>query len=140
MLPGLSGDALLRRLRASNDVTPVLILTARNGLGCIAELLNAGADNYLSKPFDLSELIARVKALIRRNKRAAHPILRYGGIELNTLEQAVSRDGRCIDLSPTEYRMLEYFMHRPQVINQMIILLAVILFSVIVRQVVLRRK
>jgi DNA-binding response OmpR family regulator len=116
MLPGQSGQTLLRRLRASDDATPVLILTAREGSGSIIELLNAGADDYLSKPFDLGELMARVKALIRRGKGAAHPIFRYAGIELNTLEQVVLRDGRRIDLSPTEYRILEYLMHRPRVI------------------------
>jgi len=116
MLPGQSGQTLLRRLRASDDATPVLILTAREGSGSIIELLNAGADDYLSKPFDLGELMARVKALIRRGKGAAHPIFRYAGVELNTLEQVVLRDGRTIDLSPTEYRILEYLMHRPRVI------------------------
>ena len=116
MLPGQSGQTLLRRLRAADDSTPVLILTAQEGSSSIIELLNAGADDYLSKPFDLGELMARVKALIRRGKGAAHPIFRYAGIELNTLEQVVLRNGRSIDLSPTEYRILEYLMHRPRVI------------------------
>ena len=116
MLPGQSGQTLLRRLRAGDDTTPVLILTAREGSGSIIELLNAGADDYLSKPFDLGELIARAKALIRRGKGAAHPIFRYAGVELNTLEQVVHRDGRTVELSPTEYRILEYLMHRPRVI------------------------
>ena len=80
----------------------------------MVELLNAGADDYLGKPFDLGELIARVKALIRRGKGAAHPTLRVAGIEVNTLEQSVKRAGRQVDLSPMEYRILEYLIHRPR--------------------------
>jgi DNA-binding response OmpR family regulator len=80
------------------------------------QLLNAGADDYLAKPFDLGELIARAKALIRRGKGAAHPTLRFGGLEVNTLEQTVRRDGVLADLSPTEYRILEYLVHRPRAI------------------------
>jgi two-component system response regulator PhoP len=114
MLPGMDGLSLLKRLRARRVGTPVLILTARNEAGSVVELLNAGADDYLGKPFDLGELIARVKALIRRGKGAAHPTLRVAGIEVNTLEQSVSRGGRQVDLSPMEYRILEYLIHRPR--------------------------
>jgi two-component system response regulator PhoP len=114
MLPGLDGLSLLKRLRARRIGTPVLILTARNEVGAVVELLNAGADDYLGKPFDLGELLARVKALIRRGKGAAHPTLRIAGIEVNTLEQTVSRAGRRVDLSPMEYRILEYLIHRPR--------------------------
>ena len=114
MLPGIDGLSLLKRLRARGVATPVLILTARNEAGSVVELLNAGADDYLGKPFDLGELIARVKALIRRGKGAAHPTLRVGGIEVNTLEQSVTRAGRHVDLSPMEYRILEYLIHRPR--------------------------
>src|SRR3984957_15924646 len=116
MLPGLDGLDVLRKMRARGDGTPVLILTAKSEAGSIIALLNAGADDYLTKPFDLGELIARAKALIRRGKGAAHPLLRLSGIELNTLEQTVSRAGRGIDLSPMEYRILEYLMHRPRVV------------------------
>ena len=114
MLPGMDGLSLLKRLRARGVATPVLILTARNEAGSVVELLNAGADDYLGKPFDLGELIARVKALIRRGKGAAHPTLRVAGIEVNTLEQSVTRAGRHVDLSPMEYRILEYLIHRPR--------------------------
>src|SRR5580692_3707590 len=75
MLPRLDGLSLLKRIRARQDATPVLILTAREGSDSIIQLLNAGADDYLAKPFDLGELIARTKALIRRGKGAAHPTL-----------------------------------------------------------------
>ena len=116
MLPKIDGLTLLRHLRARADATPVLILTAKDGTASTIELLNSGADDYLSKPFDLGELIARAKALIRRGKGASHPVLAVADIEVNTLEQTVRRAGRLIDLSPTEYRILEYMVHRPRVI------------------------
>ncbi len=116
MLPRMDGLTLLKRLRARQDRTPTLILTAKEGAASTIELLNAGADDYLSKPFDLGELIARAKALIRRGKGAAHPVLTVGDIEVNTLEQTVRRSGKLVDLSPTEYRILEYMIHRPRVI------------------------
>jgi DNA-binding response OmpR family regulator len=114
MLPKLDGQALLRRIRAREDATPVLILTAKEGKDNIIQLLNAGADDYLAKPFDLGELIARAKALIRRGKGAAHPVLNALGLEVNTLEQTVRRNGVLVDLSPTEYRILEYLIHHPR--------------------------
>jgi len=116
MLPKLDGLSVLKKIRRDGDSTPVLVLTAKDGSSSIIELLNAGADDYLSKPFDLGELIARVKALIRRGKGAAHPTLHFADIELNTLEQTVRRSGNLIDLSPTEYRILEYLIHRPRVV------------------------
>jgi two-component system response regulator PhoP len=116
MLPELDGLAVLKRVRAARDRTPVLILTARSERRSVIELLNAGADDYLTKPFDLGELIARAKALIRRGKGGADPMLRLNDIELNTLEQTVRREDRYIELSPMEYRILEYLMHRPRVI------------------------
>jgi two-component system response regulator PhoP len=114
MLPRLDGLGLLRRLRGREDPTPVLILTAKDGASSIIELLNAGADDYLAKPFDLGELIARAKALIRRGKGAAHPTLTALGLTVNTLEQTVRRAGVPVDLSPTEYRILEYLIHHPR--------------------------
>jgi len=115
MLPGLDGPGLLKKLRARGDRTPVLILTARSESSSIIALLNAGADDYLSKPFDLGELIARTKALIRRGKGVADPILRIAGLEVNTVEQTVHRSGKSVELSPTEYRILEYLVHRARV-------------------------
>jgi DNA-binding response OmpR family regulator len=116
MLPKVDGLTMLRHLRSRDYATPVLILTAKDGTASTIELLNAGADDYLSKPFDLGELIARAKALIRRGKGASHPVLAIADIEVNTLEQTVRRAGRLVDLSPTEYRILEYMVHRPRVI------------------------
>src|ERR1700756_615197 len=116
MLPKVDGLTMLRRLRSRDNSTPVLILTAKDGAASTIELLNAGADDYLTKPFDLGELIARAKALIRRGKGASHPELTVGCITLNTVEQTVRCSGQLIDLSPTEYRLLEYLIYRPRAI------------------------
>jgi DNA-binding response OmpR family regulator len=116
MLPRVDGLSVLKNVRARKDHTPVLILTARGEVVSKIALLNAGADDYLSKPFDLGELLARAKALIRRGKGVAHPTLRAGVLEINTLEQTVHKRGDAVVLSPMEYRILEYLMHRPRVI------------------------
>ncbi len=116
MLPRLDGLSVLKRLRSRQDHTPVLVVTAQSEVGSTITLLNCGADDYLSKPFDLGELLARAKALIRRGKGVAHPTLQAGELVLNTLEQTVLRAGSEITLSPMEYRILEYLMHRPRVI------------------------
>jgi DNA-binding response OmpR family regulator len=116
MLPGQNGLSVLGRLRQGKIATPVLILTAQEGRQSVIELLNAGADDYLAKPFDLGELLARAKALIRRSRGGADPVLRIADVELDTMEQTVARSGRVVDLSPAEYRILEYLMHRPRVV------------------------
>ena len=116
MLPNRSGEEILGQIRAAKDITPVLILTAIGDTRKKIDLLNLGADDYLSKPFDLGELIARCRALIRRGKGAAHSVLQHGALEIRTGEQTVVRAGKAIDLSPTEYRILEYLMYRPRVI------------------------
>lgn len=116
MLPGKTGQRVLRDLRERGIHTPVLILTAQEGKESIIELLNAGADDYLSKPFDLGELLARVKALIRRGKGSSTSVLRMSDMELDTIHQTVTRKGESIDLSPTEYRILEYLTHRPRAV------------------------
>jgi DNA-binding response OmpR family regulator len=115
-LPKLDGVGVLRRLRSRGDKTAVLVLTARGERESIVELLNAGADDYLTKPFDLGELIARAKALIRRASGVAVSLIRLGNIEVNTVEQTVFRAGALVLLSPMEYRVLEYLVHRPRVI------------------------
>lgn len=116
MLPGKSGQLVLTDLRRQRVHTPVLILTAMDGKASIIELLNAGADDYIGKPFDLGELIARIKALIRRSKGAADSVLTIADVALNTIHQTVTRCGELIDLSPTEYRILEYLIHRPRAV------------------------
>jgi DNA-binding response OmpR family regulator len=116
MLPRLDGLSVLKKIRAGKDDTPVLVLTARGEVSSKISLLNSGADDYLSKPFDLGEFLARVKALIRRGKGVAHPTLQAGDLVVNTLEQVVFRSGQSVILSPMEYRILEYLIHRPRVI------------------------
>ena len=116
MLPGQDGLSVLAGIRKAHIATPVLVLSAREEKDSIVTLLNAGADDYLSKPFDLGELLARTKALIRRSNGGADPVLRVADVELNTLEQTVKRGDRMLDLSPIEYHILEYFMHRPRVV------------------------
>src|SRR5260370_33892569 len=116
MLPVLDGLGVLKKIRARGDRTPVLILTALADKHSTINLLNAGADDYLSKPFDLGELIARTKALVRRGKGAAHPMLTVSDVEVNTLEQTVRRSGQEIELSPMEYRILAYLLYRPRAV------------------------
>jgi two-component system response regulator PhoP len=116
MLPGLDGLGIVRHVRRRKNTTPILILTARDERASVVELLNAGADDYLTKPFDLGELLARAKALIRRGKGASQPVLTVGRISVNTVEQTVRCSGQLIDLSPTEYRLFEYLIFRPRAI------------------------
>ena len=116
MLPGRDGKSVLQAIRDKGVQSPVLILTAQEGTTSIIELLNLGADDYLAKPFDLGELIARVKALIRRSKGTSTPVLRVAGLSVDTVLQTVTRGDRAIDLSPTEYRILEYLAHRPRAV------------------------
>lgn len=114
MLPKVPGVDVLRRIRTRNGVTPVLILTAVSEVRSTIDLLNLGADDYMTKPFDLGELIARSRALVRRGKGQKQPVLSFGSITLTSTDQSVAVDGKAIDLSPTEYRVLEYLMHHPK--------------------------
>ena len=116
MLPGLDGLGIVRQTRARGDATPILVLTARSEREKVIQLLNAGADDYLTKPFDLGELLARVKALIRRGKGVAHPVVAMGRLSINSIEQTVRCDSQLIDLSPTEYRIFEYLIFRPRAV------------------------
>src|ERR1700733_2925698 len=104
MLPKLSGLELLKRYRAQGSKTPVLILTARDEKESVVKLLNAGADDYISKPFDLGEFIARSKALVRRGKGQRAPVLSVGDRQIDTVERSGRRGKREISLSPMEYR------------------------------------
>ena len=118
MLPKLPGRTVLGKLRASDIATPVLVLTAVSERSSTIELLNLGADDYLPKPFDLGELLARARALVRRGKGGGQALLRFGVLSLNPAEQTVTSAGSPVDLSPTEYRILEYLMHRPRTLVQ----------------------
>lgn len=112
MLPRMDGMHVLERLRKTGNGVPVLVLTARDERESVIALLNAGADDYVSKPFDLGELIARVKALIRRGKGQSSPALKVGDVEIDTGKRRVFRAGKPISLSAMEYRVLEYLAHR----------------------------
>ena len=116
MLPGMSGNEVLLRLRERKLRTPVLILTARDETTSIVASLNQGADDYLAKPFDLGELKARLQALIRRSQGHADSVLVVGGLEMDLSRATVRRGGIAIALSPMEYRVLEYLMHRPGIV------------------------
>jgi len=113
MLPKIDGLTLLKQLRGSGADTPVLVLTARDEKDSIVSLLNAGADDYVAKPFDLGELLARAKALIRRGKGHSNAVLQIGDIEINTSDLTVRRKGELVVLTAMEYRVLEYLAHRP---------------------------
>jgi two-component system response regulator PhoP len=114
MIPKVPGKEVLRTLRIRDGVTPVLILTAVSETRSTIDLLNLGADDYMTKPFDLGELIARARALIRRGKNLKQTSLTIGDVTLNPTEQTVRAKGQIVDLSPTEYRVLEYMMHHPR--------------------------
>lgn len=123
MLPGLGGLEVLRNLRSRGQTAPVLVLTAVAEKPSVVNLLNAGADDYIAKPFDLGELLARVKALIRRGKGVSHPKIQISDLVIDTVDRTVTVAGRLVDLSPTEYRALEYLSHRPRsVVSKQVLL------------------
>jgi len=113
MLPKVDGLTILKKIRQEGGDVPVLVLTARDEKDSIIALLNAGADDYMAKPFDLGELLARAKALIRRGKGHSHAVLKIGDIEINTSDLTVRRGGNPVVLTAMEYRVLEYLAHRP---------------------------
>ncbi len=110
LLPGLSGTEILRRVRRNNAQVPVLVLTARDALADKVENLEAGADDYLTKPFAFAELLARVKALLRRGPVNRASVLRVGDLELDRLSNLVKRAGKRIELTSKEHALLEYLM------------------------------
>lgn len=113
-LPKRNGLQLSTELRREGIVAPILMLTGRDSTPDVVRGLNAGADDYLTKPFDFDELLARVKALTRRQAGPVSGTLRFGDLELDRLKRQVRRGTRLIDLSPREFRLLEYFMLHPE--------------------------
>lgn len=126
MLPGLEGIELVRTLRSENIEIPILLLTTMSGVRDRVDGLEAGADDYLTKPFALAELVARINSLARRTKRVSAEIkthLQVADIEMDLSTRSVARAGRRIDLQPQEFRVLEYLMrHAGQIVTRTMLL------------------
>src|SRR3970282_758390 len=110
MLPEIDGIQILKNLRNMNINTPILMLTAKDALDDKVKGLDTGADDYMTKPFELSELTARIRALLRREQPSKSPILKIADLEVNTLTHDVRRGGKTITLTSKEYSLLEYMM------------------------------
>jgi two-component system, OmpR family, response regulator MprA len=122
LMPGMDGLEVCRRIRRSGNEVPVLMLTARDAVDDRVAGLDAGADDYVVKPFALDELLARVRALLRRVSPAAVDVLRFADLELDTGTREVRRGGDKIELTRTEFNLLELFMLNPrQVLTRSII-------------------
>jgi two-component system copper resistance phosphate regulon response regulator CusR len=119
MLPGRDGISVCRELRGTGSVTPVLMLTARDAIDFRISGLDAGADDYLCKPFDFQELLARIRALLRRGPALQVPVLRISDLQIDTRDHSARRAGRSIELTGKEYALLEYLArHRGQVVGR----------------------
>ncbi|MDP8967477.1 MAG: response regulator transcription factor [Actinomycetota bacterium] len=115
LMPNVDGLEVCRRMRDGGDRTPVLMLTARHEVGDRVAGLEAGADDYLPKPFSIDELLARLKALMRRSGWSSDdPVLRFEDLELDTLAHEVRRGGRPIEVTRTEFLLLELFLRHPR--------------------------
>jgi two-component system response regulator MprA len=122
LMPGIDGLEVCRRIRRSGNFVPVLMLTARDAVGDRVEGLDAGADDYLVKPFALEELLARVRALLRRGSASVDGVLRFADVELDPQTREVRRGGDRIELTRTEFNLLELFVLNPrQVLTRSII-------------------
>ncbi|GBR02948.1 response regulator transcription factor [Acetobacter oeni] len=113
MLPGLDGLTLIETLRARSIRTPVLVLSALSAVDDRVSGLKAGGDDYLTKPFAMEELVARIEALLRRPDDTRQTMLRAGPLTMDLIDRRVERDGREIELLPREFRLLEFLMRRP---------------------------
>ena len=119
-LPGMDGLSVLRQWRAAGQQLPVLVLTSRGDWSERVEGIDAGADDYLPKPFRMEELIARLRALIRRAAGQAAPVITIGAVRLDTRRMSLSEHGVPVRLSPQEYRLLSYLIiHAGRVVSQM---------------------
>ncbi|USH04573.1 response regulator transcription factor [Grimontia kaedaensis] len=113
-LPKIDGLTVLKSIRDENINTPVIILSARDTLSQRVEGLNAGADDYLTKPFEMLELIARLRAHLRRASGTASPVLQMGDLSLDTRTSTVLWRGQAVTLTALEYKVVAYFMHNPE--------------------------
>jgi two-component system response regulator MprA len=122
LMPGVDGLEVCRQIRRAGNAVPVLMLTARDAVGDRVEGLDAGADDYLVKPFALEELLARVRALMRRGTASVDGVLRFADLELDPQTREARRNGDKIELTRTEFNLLELFMLNPrQVLTRSII-------------------
>ena len=113
MLPKFDGMEILRRIRGNGSDVPILMLTAKDSTGDIISGLDSGSDDYLTKPFSFAELLARVRALLRRGMKEKTDVLSVGDLSLSTSTHQVKRGETKIELTPKEYALLEYFMRNP---------------------------
>lgn len=113
LLPGMTGLEICRKFRQSGGRTPILFLTANIGVENTEAALDAGADDYLAKPFHLKELLARLRALIRRSSNLQSTILEVRNIQLDTASHNVTKDGQDVHLEPREFNLLEFFLRNP---------------------------
>ena len=119
MLPRLQGERVLAELRTRGRDLPVLVLTARDAVTDRVRLLDAGADDYLTKPFDPAELVSRCRALLRRSAGHASSVQPIGDIEIDMARRVVLRAGRVVQVTPREFRVLEYLaLHRGRVVSR----------------------
>ncbi|NEQ67535.1 MAG: response regulator transcription factor [Symploca sp. SIO1B1] len=114
MLPGISGPEICRRLRTTGDQVPVILLTAKDEVGDRVAGLDAGADDYVVKPFSVEELLARVRAHLRRHQEEGPEILQFGDLSLNRSTRDVYRGDRLIELTAKEFDLLEYLLAHPR--------------------------
>jgi two-component system response regulator MprA len=122
LMPGMDGIEVCRYLRRTGNTTPVLMLTARDAVGDRVAGLDAGADDYLVKPFALEELLARVRAMLRRTSPGPDEVLRFADVELSPSRREVMRRGEPVQLTRTEFNLLELFLRNPrQVLTRSVI-------------------
>jgi len=115
MLPQMDGISMIKKIRADNNNTPVIILSARNRVDDRVKGLHAGADDYLTKPFAFSELLARIQALIRRSGNVTDPVnLSYSDLSVDMLKRKVKRKNETIELQPLEFSLLEYLLRNKE--------------------------
>jgi heavy metal response regulator len=113
MIPKIHGWEVLKRIRAKRNKVPILVLTARDSVEDKVKGLDSGCDDYLTKPFAFAELLARIRALLRREQTEKEPILRIADLTLSLVTHKVARQGKEIELTSREYSLLEYFMRNP---------------------------